>query len=90
MHAFGLVETGACALAEERADVALTLQSQDIWAVNAMALVYQMEVSPLRYRRIGGVKPTLPVFLFALFLRWGFVVNICRLWLMIWVSVFPP
>lgn len=45
MHAFGLVETGSYALAEERADVALAMQSTDIWAVHAMAHVYEMEVS---------------------------------------------
>eukprot|EP00903_Cladosiphon_okamuranus_P020596 g18906.t1 len=43
MHAFGLVENGAYALAEERADVALAMQSTDIWAVHAMAHVYEME-----------------------------------------------
>lgn len=44
MHAFGLVENGAYALAEEKADVALAIQSTDIWAVHAMAHVYEMEV----------------------------------------------
>ena len=44
MHAFGLVENGSYALAEERADVALAMQSADIWAVHAMAHVYEMEV----------------------------------------------
>eukprot|EP00752_Nemacystus_decipiens_P009858 g8795.t1 len=43
MHAFGLVENGSYALAEERADVALAMQSTDIWAVHAMAHVYEME-----------------------------------------------
>ncbi|CAM9645825.1 unnamed protein product [Pylaiella littoralis] len=43
MHAFGLVENGAYALAEEKADVALAIQSTDIWAVHAMAHVYEME-----------------------------------------------
>ncbi|CAM9228679.1 unnamed protein product [Scytosiphon promiscuus] len=43
MHAFGLVENGSYALAEEKADMALTLESNDIWAVHAMAHVYEME-----------------------------------------------
>lgn len=44
MHAFGLVENGAYALAEERADMALAIQGTDIWAVHAMAHVFEMEV----------------------------------------------
>ncbi|CAN0551858.1 unnamed protein product, partial [Ectocarpus sp. 8 AP-2014] len=43
MHAFGLVENGAYALAEERADMALAIQGTDIWAVHAMAHVFEME-----------------------------------------------
>lgn len=50
MHAFGLVENGAYSAGEERAEVALALQPKDMWAVHAMAHVYEMEVtlSPLR------------------------------------------
>ncbi|CAN0467226.1 unnamed protein product [Scytosiphon promiscuus] len=44
MHAFGLVENGAYGAGEERAEVALALQPKDIWAVHAMAHVYEMEV----------------------------------------------
>ncbi|CAM9616099.1 unnamed protein product, partial [Laminaria digitata] len=43
MHAFGLVENGAYGAGEERAEVALALQPKDIWAVHAMAHVYEME-----------------------------------------------
>lgn len=46
MHAFGLAENGSYGLAEEKADVALTMESNDIWAVHAMAHVYEMEVPP--------------------------------------------
>lgn len=45
MHAFGLAENGSFSLAEEKADMALTMESKDIWAVHAMAHVYEMEVS---------------------------------------------
>ncbi|CAN0057188.1 unnamed protein product, partial [Choristocarpus tenellus] len=49
MYAFGLSETGAYLSAEENADAALSLQSKDVWAMHAMAHVYEMEVRGIHF-----------------------------------------
>lgn len=67
MHAFGLVENGSYALAEEKADVALAMQSTDIWAAHAMAHVYEMEV---RYRDVCVFFFFLSILLSARLVSW--------------------
>lgn len=77
MHAFGLVENGAYALAEERADVALAMQNTDIWAVHAMAHVYEMEVGSFflvgRTSRRGACFTLFTTFVEVLVLAWVLV-----------------
>lgn len=49
MHAYGLVETGSYAKAEEAADMAINhSRTKDVWAMHAMAHVYEMEVRKRR------------------------------------------
>ena len=46
MYAFGLEENGQYAEAEDRARAALADNARDVWAVHAMAHVYEMEGAP--------------------------------------------
>ncbi|CAM9613383.1 unnamed protein product, partial [Discosporangium mesarthrocarpum] len=43
MHAFGLAETGAYLAAEESADTALAMGSDNMWALHAMSQAYELE-----------------------------------------------
>lgn len=58
MHAFGLAENGSYAQGEEEAQLAVCQKPKDVWAINAVSYVYEMEVKHSE----TGIQQLVPIY----------------------------